>query len=94
MPPPAVNIPIEVEGATLIVDFCWPEQRLIIETDGFATHGTKAGFERDRERAQLLAAAGWQPPLGFTWDQVEDRAGTIRKLRSLLPQPTSRRGSS
>jgi predicted transcriptional regulator of viral defense system len=29
------------------VDFCWPECRLIVETDGHAHHGTRAAFERD-----------------------------------------------
>ena len=32
------------------VDFCWPEQRVIVETDGYEGHGTRAAFERDRAR--------------------------------------------
>jgi very-short-patch-repair endonuclease len=42
------------------VDFSWPEQRLIVETDGHRHHGTRAAFERDRERDALLTAEGWR----------------------------------
>jgi very-short-patch-repair endonuclease len=41
-------------------DFAWPAQRLIVETDGFATHGTRDAFERDRARDRALLAAGWR----------------------------------
>jgi very-short-patch-repair endonuclease len=44
----------------LDVDFCWPEQRLIVETDGHRHHGTRAAFERDRERDSALVAEGWR----------------------------------
>jgi very-short-patch-repair endonuclease len=37
------------------IDFSWPEQRLIVETEGHRHHGTRAAFERDRERDALLS---------------------------------------
>jgi len=39
------------------VDALCPEQRLIVEIDGFAAHGTPAAFERDRARDAQLAVA-------------------------------------
>jgi very-short-patch-repair endonuclease len=42
------------------VDFCWPEQKLIVETDGHAAHGTRSAFERDRVKDAELTAAGWR----------------------------------
>jgi very-short-patch-repair endonuclease len=30
------------------VDFLWREQRLVVETDGWATHGDRRSFEADR----------------------------------------------
>jgi hypothetical protein len=39
------------------VDALWPEQRLIVEIDGFAAHGMPAAFERDRARDAQLAVA-------------------------------------
>ena len=42
------------------VDFLWRPQRLVVETDGRAAHGTRAAFERDRVRDADLTAAGWR----------------------------------
>ena len=54
VPRPQVNVLI----AGLEVDFFWREPGLVVETDGFATHGTRAAFERDRERDATLARVG------------------------------------
>ena len=43
------------------VDAVWREQRLIVELDGYATHGTRRAFERDRARDRKLSAKGWRP---------------------------------
>jgi very-short-patch-repair endonuclease len=51
------------------VDFALPNERIVIEVDGWATHGTRARFEQDRRRDADLAAAGWVV-LRFTWLQV------------------------
>ena len=56
LPEPRVNAVVEA----LEVDFSWPAQRLIVETDGHRHHGTRAAFERDRERDSRLTAAGWR----------------------------------
>ena len=42
------------------VDFVWRAQRLIVETDGWAAHGTRTAFEHDRRRDADLLAAGWR----------------------------------
>jgi predicted transcriptional regulator of viral defense system len=43
------------------VDAVWREARLIVELDGYATHGTRKAFERDRIRDRTLLARGWRP---------------------------------
>jgi very-short-patch-repair endonuclease len=40
-------------------DFAWPEQRLIVEVDGWAAHGHRVAFERDRARDLAHTLAGW-----------------------------------
>jgi len=40
-------------------DFLWPAERLIVETDGAATHGTRKAQAHDRRRDQRLLAAGF-----------------------------------
>jgi very-short-patch-repair endonuclease len=51
------------------VDFHWPDQRLIVETDGWRYHRHRRRFEDDRARDARLHAAGWIV-LRFTWRQV------------------------
>ncbi|MGH2874536.1 MAG: DUF559 domain-containing protein [Solirubrobacteraceae bacterium] len=53
------------------VDALWAAQRIVVEVDGFAFHGHRAAFERDRRRDQRLAAAGWTV-LRVTWRQLRD----------------------
>jgi Protein of unknown function (DUF559) len=56
LPPPQINI--TVEGYEC--DFVWAQYRLIVETDGFETHGTRRGFRDDRRRDVELQIAGWR----------------------------------
>lgn len=57
LPAPLVNE--EIEGYT--ADFVWPEQRVIVETDGWQEHRTRRAFESDRRRDADLVAAHWRP---------------------------------
>jgi Transcriptional regulator, AbiEi antitoxin/Protein of unknown function (DUF559)/AbiEi antitoxin C-terminal domain len=57
LPRPLVNA--TVEGYE--VDFLWPADQLIVELDGFAAHGTRSAFERDRRRDRHLARKGLRP---------------------------------
>lgn len=43
------------------VQIAFPEDRLVVEVDGFCHHGKYlADFQRDRERQNLLTLAGWR----------------------------------
>ena len=61
--------------AGFLVDFCWPEERLIVETDG-RRHRTRAAFERDRARDALLTALGWRV-MRFTTRQLRGEPATV-----------------
>jgi hypothetical protein len=66
------------------VDFLWPAQGLVVETDGWATHKTRTAFEEDRARDQALTVAGYRV-VRFTHRQVVDRPDDIAtKLSALL----------
>jgi very-short-patch-repair endonuclease len=55
------------------VDFAFELERVILECDGWGTHGRDpAQFERDRRRDAQLVAAGWVV-LRFTWSQITHR---------------------
>jgi predicted transcriptional regulator of viral defense system len=68
-------------------DYHWPAQRVIVELDGFETHGTRAAFRADRAKDAALTAAGYRV-LRFTRD--DDPVLAIDRLRALLPSAGSR----
>jgi len=51
---PHVNV--LVEG--YLVDFFWPVESVVVETDSYSYHGDRSAFERDHERTMALTAAG------------------------------------
>lgn len=68
---PQVNMPIVLrDGTHVVADFAWPELKLIVETDGWETHGTRRAFVGDRRRDRRLALEGWQVHR-FTWYEIE-----------------------
>jgi Protein of unknown function (DUF559)/Transcriptional regulator, AbiEi antitoxin len=85
LPSPAVNAWITLDdGVAYMADFMWREQRLIVETDGWNSHGTRRAFEDDRRRDRLLRLAGWEV-VRFTWREVvEEPAEVVATIRRLL----------
>ncbi len=84
LPRPLFNADVAVAGRFCSVDSLWRAERLIVELDGRATHGTRRAFEDDRERDRLLAAAGWRV-VRVTWLQLRrDALAIAADLRSAL----------
>ena len=66
------------------VDFLWERPKLIVELDGYSSHGTRAVFESDRSRDRALAVAGYQV-IRLTWYQLQESPSEIvADLRMLL----------
>jgi very-short-patch-repair endonuclease len=66
------------------LDARWPEEKLIVECDGFAAHGTRKAFEADRARDRALVVAGWRV-IRLTWRQLTTEPDAIaEQLRRLL----------
>jgi very-short-patch-repair endonuclease len=85
LPEPLVNHRV----GPYLVDFAWPEQRVIVETDGYATHGHRAAFERDRARDAALHAAGYVV-LRFTYRQITRTPLTVIAALAGVLSPGSR----
>jgi len=84
LPRPRVNAKVDLPDRPREVDGLWADRRLVVELDGYATHGTRAAFEEDRARDRALQAAGYRV-VRITWRQLhEDRATVVAQLRSLL----------
>jgi very-short-patch-repair endonuclease len=75
-----------VEG--LEVDFLFPRSRLVVETDGWTYHRTRAAFERDRERDATLRRAGYTT-LRFTDRQLADGAEVAATVGPALGMASS-----
>ena len=58
------------------VDFYFPAHHLVVETDGWETHGTKAAFKSDRRKDAALTAAGYRV-MRFTYDDVVYEPDTV-----------------
>ncbi len=54
LPEPQCNV--LVEG--YVVDFYWPQYRLVVEVDGYAFHKQRRSFESDRQKDIALQLAG------------------------------------
>jgi very-short-patch-repair endonuclease len=67
--PPDVNPRLRINGRTVIPDFRWPAQRLVVEADGAAWHVNPIAREDDAERLAVLEAHG-ERVVRVTWDQA------------------------
>jgi very-short-patch-repair endonuclease len=61
-----------VEIAGWEVDFLWPEERLIVELDGYRFHSGRTSFERDRRKTAELEDAGFRV-LRLSWRQLAEQ---------------------
>lgn len=80
LPIPQRQVPIGDHRA----DFLFADERLVIETDGHATHGTRVAFLDDRMKDRALQAAGYAV-LRFTWAEIMHRPAEVaREIRAAL----------
>lgn len=66
------------------VDALWRTERLAVELDGVAAHGSPARIKRDRERELVLRAEGLRV-VRYSWDQLARRRDhVVADLSGLL----------
>jgi very-short-patch-repair endonuclease len=86
LPKPATNH--EIAGRRR--DFAWPDQRLVVETDGYRYHSSRSAKRRDNRRDRELTALGWRP-VRFSYEEVafepcvvgEELARLLRNARTV-----------
>lgn len=83
LPVPTAQYPIRHLDRRVVVDFAWPGVRVALECDGRAFHGDDA-FQRDRDRWNVIRAAGWSI-VWVTWQDVHDRPlELVRTIRHAI----------
>jgi very-short-patch-repair endonuclease/predicted transcriptional regulator of viral defense system len=90
---PEVNQWIVLEDGAVKVDFLWGSERLVVETDGWASHRTRRAFETDRRRDRRLLLAGYEV-VRFTWRDIvyePDQVGLV--IARLLAQRRRRQAA-
>jgi very-short-patch-repair endonuclease len=71
-------------------DALWPQERLVVELDGYGIHTTREAFESDRARDRALTTAGYRV-IRISWRQLTREPHAIaQQLKALLtadPRP-------
>jgi hypothetical protein len=65
LPEPVQQHPVWADGRRYVLDFAWPEQRIVAEYYGLAVHSGASSVAYDNERLRALVGLGWRP-LVFT----------------------------
>jgi very-short-patch-repair endonuclease len=95
VPRPRVNYAVRVDGRMRYVDFAWPEHKVFVEFDGFATHAPRRPFEDDRTRQNALVDQEWAPyrltKRALEHDSAAALGPVVRALRRRSTPNTSAR---
>jgi putative AbiEi antitoxin of type IV toxin-antitoxin system/uncharacterized protein DUF559 len=82
LPEPLLNHVLDApDHGPCEADFFWPARNLIVETDSWQHHGSRASFEADRAKDAALTAAGYRV-VRLTWRTPD--ATIENRLRALL----------
>ena len=78
-PKPEVNVRV----GPYEVDFLWRDRKVIVETDGFATHGGRLAFERDKGRDGKLRMMGYSVQR-FAYRHIVEQGGFVADVVQAL----------
>jgi very-short-patch-repair endonuclease len=93
VPRPRLNADLFLRDRFIEIDCLWERERVAVELDGAAVHGTDRAFHRDRERDRILVAEGYQT-LRVTWRHLEEAPAELASdLRRILVSGPGPRGS-
>lgn len=83
LPPPKLQHEIsDSVGRIARADFAWVDQRVVLFADGWAFHGNRPAFDRDREQRERLSASGWTPVV--VTPRLLERGSWLRSLKRHL----------
>jgi hypothetical protein len=86
LPRPRMNAHLAVRDRFYEVDCLWEKQRVAVELDGAAAHGTKRAFHKDRERDRILTAERYTTAR-ITWHQIQESPDEVASDLHLILTP-------
>jgi very-short-patch-repair endonuclease len=87
LPRPVQQVQVVVGRRLFVLDLAYPRERVAIEFDGWAVHGDRLAFDRDRERDNVLQAAGWQVFRFTSRSTPGEIVATVRAALGHLQRP-------
>jgi very-short-patch-repair endonuclease len=87
VPRPVAQHPVRVGAHRFVLDLAWPAQHVAVEVDGWAAHGSRRMFDRDRHKSNLLQQAGWMV-LRYTSSTPDEEV--VAQVRLALSLPNTR----
>jgi len=83
---PRMNGDLSVRGRFFQIDALWERERVAVELDSRAVHGTNKNFESDRQRDRILVAEDWKT-MRVTWRALHQEPDeVIADLKAALGQ--------
>ncbi|MEA2350339.1 MAG: hypothetical protein QOG86_1280 [Thermoleophilaceae bacterium] len=89
LPRPETDQWIRIGRRWIEADCVWREEKVIVELDGYAVHGTRRNFESDRARDRAIHITDWRV-IRITWRQLHDERAELAADLSVLLAPTRR----
>lgn len=80
---PVPQLPVQVAGRHMRLDFAWIAEQVFVEIDGASFHSSPAQIANDGGRQNALVKAGWTP-LRFTAADLTNRPDQCAKTLSDL----------
>jgi hypothetical protein len=85
LPEPLSHLPVHSRGRLIgEVDFAWPDERVILEVDGYRWHADPQTFAEDRRRDNSLRDLGWSVYRTTFAELAAGAPELIRQLRRAL----------
>jgi very-short-patch-repair endonuclease len=75
---------LTVRGARPKVDLLWMEGRLVVELDGYESHGNRTAFAQDRHRDYELMLSGYSVLRLTNVEIAQDCEKALEKIRDLV----------
>jgi very-short-patch-repair endonuclease len=88
VPAPELNGALELGAITLEADAVWRDAKVIVELDGWQSHGTRSQFALDRARDRAAVEAGWIV-LRYTWADLD--ATAVWQIERVVSERTAPR---